>query len=197
MEGLAYAQSRHEPIGPEDELVVRAREGNRDAFAEIVRSYQRRVYAVAMRMTRRHDAADDITQDTFVRAYRHLGRFELGRPLGPWLAKIAVNLSINYLKASARKEEPFDSEAFSDGPTVVTAGEPDAFEQVRSLEFAHALEGAVAALPVEQQCIFRLKVVEEMSYEEIAAVLDVSAGTVMSRLSRARAKLKVLLKEHL
>ncbi|HXV60556.1 MAG TPA: sigma-70 family RNA polymerase sigma factor [Vicinamibacteria bacterium] len=197
MEGLAYSQRRHEPLGPENELVVRARAGDRDAFAEIVRSYQTRVYAVAMRMTRRHDVADDIAQDTFVRAYRHLDRFELGRPLGPWLKKIAVNLSINYLNASARREETCDAEAFPDGTFEPEPREPDAFEQLRSQEFAEALERAVASLPVEQQCVFRLKVVEGMRYEEIATALNLSAGTVMSRLSRARARLKVLLKEHL
>src|SRR3990172_7186377 len=84
-EGLgspAYAADR--------DLVVRARGGEPEAFEAIVRSHQRRVYGVALRMTRRHEVADDITQETFLRAYSHLDRFELGRPLAPWLTRIAV-----------------------------------------------------------------------------------------------------------
>ena len=100
----ARAQNWESSIEADRDLVVRARAGEEDAFAEIVRGYQRRVYGVAMRMTRRHEVADDIAQDTFIRAYRSLDRFELGRPLGPWLVKIAVNLSINYLNGAAHRE---------------------------------------------------------------------------------------------
>lgn len=207
MEGLAHAERQESPGLAEASLVRRAREGDRAAFADIVRLYQRKVYAVAMRMTRRHEVADDIVQDTFIRAYRHLDRFEVGRPLAPWLKKIAANLSINYLSAWQRREEPFETETRPDGIPPESASssgagagreaEPDPFRQVSAIEFAQALDDAVSRLPAEQQVVLRLKVVEGMRYEEIAEALDISAGTVMSRLSRARAKLKASLKEHL
>lgn len=205
MEGLAHAERTESPVLHEASLVRRAREGDRAAFADIVRLHQRKVYAVAMRMTRRHEVADDIVQDTFIRAYRHLDRFELGRPLGPWLKKIAANLCLNYLSAWQRREEPFETEARPDGAPAMAmeasaAGrdsEPEPFRQVRALEFENALEEAVSRLPLEQQAVLKLKVVEGMRYDEIAEALGISAGTVMSRLSRARAKLKASLKEHL
>jgi RNA polymerase sigma-70 factor (ECF subfamily) len=196
MTGLAYAQSMEISGEAESELVLRAREGDRDAFAAIVRSHQRRVYAVAMRMTRRHEVADDITQDTFVRAYRSLGKFELGRPLRPWLTRIAVNLSINYLNGVARKEEPLNE----DGPeTAESRDSLDANPEraLQSQELALDLERAVARLPQEQRTVFLLKVVEEMRYEEIAKLLGISEGTVMSRLSRARGRLKGMLAAHM
>lgn len=182
-------------------LVLRARAGDRDAFGEIVRSYQRRVYAVAMRMTRRHEVADDITQDTFIRAYRNLGRFELGRPLRPWLHRIAVNLAINYLSGAARKEQALYSEDDPEGSRARAtwdAGPLDAdpHRLLESRELAEDLERAVATLSPDQQAVFLLKVVEGMRYEEIAATLEISEGTVMSRLSRARARLKALLSGH-
>ena len=122
MTSLAYAQSMERSGEAERDLIVRAREGDRDAFAEIVRSYQRRIYAVAMRMTRRHEVADDITQDTFVRAYRSLSKFELGRPLSPWLTRIAVNLAINYLNGFAKRERPlFDENEGGSGHALETA----------------------------------------------------------------------------
>ncbi len=198
MTSLAYAQSMERSGEADRELVLRARAGDRDAFAEIVRSYQRRIYAVAMRMTRRHEVADDITQDTFVRAYRSLSRFELGRPLQPWLTRIAVNLSINYLNGVAKRERPLD-----DGEPGA-AGRPRHEEPLHanperaleSEELAQDLEQAVARLSLEQRTVFLLKVVEEMRYEEIAKLLGISEGTVMSRLSRARGRLRVMLAAH-
>jgi RNA polymerase sigma-70 factor (ECF subfamily) len=184
------------------ELVLRARDGDRDAFAEIVRSYQRRIYAVAMRMTRRHEVADDITQDTFVRAYRNLGRFEIGRPLKPWLTRIAVNLAINYLNGVAKREQPLYTEDAPGGPEGARLSRPEPLDSnperaLESEELALDLDRAVSLLPLEQRTVFLLKVVEEMRYEEIAKLLGISEGTVMSRLSRARGRLKVMLASHL
>lgn len=207
MTSLAYAQSMERSGEADGDLVLRARDGDRDAFAEIVRSYQRRIYAVAMRMTRRHEVADDITQDTFVRAYRNLGRFEIGRPLRPWLTRIAVNLAINYLNGAAKREQPLYTEDAPGGPgrwgrseaTRASRQEPLDANPERALEseeLALDLERAVSLLPLEQRTVFLLKVVEEMRYEEIAKLLGISEGTVMSRLSRARGRLKVMLAAH-
>jgi RNA polymerase sigma-70 factor (ECF subfamily) len=180
-------------------LVVRSRAGDRDAFAEIVRTYQRRVYAVAMRMTRRHEVADDITQDTFVRAYRSLESFDLGRPLQPWLVRIAMNLAINHLNG-ARRERPLSEDGSAAAlERRIPFDEPLDANPERALaseELAHDLERAVERLPADQRTVFLLKVVEEMRYEEIAELLGVSEGTVMSRLSRARGRLKMMLAAH-
>ncbi|HEY7817465.1 MAG TPA: sigma-70 family RNA polymerase sigma factor [Vicinamibacteria bacterium] len=181
-------------------LVVRARAGDRDAFAEIVRTYQRRVYAVAVRMTRRHEVADDITQDTFVRAYRSLESFDLERPLQPWLLRIAMNLAINYLNGAARRERPLADDGSAGAlERPFRRDEPLDANPERALaseELALDLERAVERLPADQRTVFLLKVVEELRYEEIAELLGISEGTVMSRLSRARGRLKVMLAAH-
>jgi RNA polymerase sigma-70 factor (ECF subfamily) len=201
--GLAYAENLERSGEVDRDLVLRARDGDGEAFAGIVRTYQRRIYAVALRMTRRHEVADDITQDTFLRAYRHLDRFDLARPLLPWLTRIAVNLAINHLNGAARREQSLyteDSPAGPREPAASASSEPafdDPHRSLESKEFAHDLEGAVARLPAEQRAVFVLKVVEGLRYEEIADLLEISAGTVMSRLSRARARLRVLLSAHL
>lgn len=198
----AYVQNLESAGEADRELVLRAREGDQDAFAEIVQSYQKRIYAVAMRMTRRHEVADDITQDTFIRAYRNLARFELGRPLLPWLHRIAVNLAINYWNGSARRERALYTEDDPEGPRVrAGSGDPplhaDPHRVLETKELEEDLERAVATLSPDQRAVFVLKVLEGMRYEEIAATLEISEGTVMSRLSRARARLKVLLSGHL
>lgn len=182
------------------DLVVRARAGDEEAFRSIVETHQRRVYGVALRMTRSPDAADDVAQESFVRAYRSLSSFELGRPLGPWLTKIAVNLSINRLKA--RREESLEAAVEPDGgrkfpEPAADSVESDPMRSLLSSELERALSRALDALPAEQKAAFVLKVEEGMQYDEIAEMLSVSPGTVMSRLSRARAKLKEALAPHL
>ena len=194
----AYVENR-ERVEDDRDLVVRAREGDAEAFSGIVRNYQKRVYGVALRMTRRHEVADDIVQETFVRAYNHLDRFEVGRPLAPWLNRIAANLCINYLTAAARREQQF---AEGDGPAAEppaprTDREPEPLADLLSLEFRRALDASVQKLPPDQRMVFDLKVHEEMRYEEIAEALDISIGTVMSRLFRARQKLKAMMKDYL
>ncbi len=187
------------------DLVVRARGGDDDAFGEIVRSHQRRVYGVALRMTRRHEVADDIVQDTFIRAHRSLDRFELGRPLAPWLMKIAVNLSINYLNGPTKRERSMYTEDRPDGPWEPqvhedASREPLESNPVRSLmsaELAAALGRALERLSPDHRAVLMLKVDEGMRYEEIATTLGISRGTVMSRLFRARGKLKTLLEDYL
>ncbi len=194
MRSPAYIEDRDRVEAVDRDLVVRARGGEAEAFEAIVRSYQRRVYGVALRMTRRHEVADDIAQETFLRAYSHLDRFELGRPLAPWLTRIAVNLSINHLTGATKREQQFAE----GGPAADPPAErdPDPLTELLSKEFQEALDKAVQKLPAEQQAVFVLKVHEEMRYEEIAAVLDISTGTVMSRLFRARQKLKEMLKDY-
>ena len=200
----ARAPNWESSIEEDRALVVRARSRDEDAFAEIVKRYQRRVYAVAMRMTRRHEVADDITQETFIRAYKSLDRFELGRPLGPWLVKIAVNLSLNHLSGPASREQALYTEDMPDGPREAVAPSNPSRERVeadphRSLvsnEFKTALAAAVGKLSPDHRAVLMLKVDEGMRYDDIAATLGISRGTVMSRLFRARAHLKKLLEEY-
>jgi RNA polymerase sigma-70 factor (ECF subfamily) len=200
----APAQNWESVTAVDRDLVVRARGGDQDAFAEIVRCHQRRVYGVALRMTRRHEVADDIAQDTFVRAYRSLDRFELGRPLGPWLVKIAVNLSINYLNAPARREQALYTEESPDGPAGASLSSDPSREPLESnpmrclasSELARSLAGALEKLTPEHRAVLLLKVDEGLRYDDIAETLGISRGTVMSRLFRARAHLKILLEDY-
>lgn len=201
--GSLLQKENDEGTSAERDLVRRARSGDREAFADIVRRHQRRVYGVALRMTRRHEVADDVVQETFLRAFKSLHAFDEGRPLGPWLGKIAVNLSINHLKGPTRREQALYTEDTPEGPVKLgdrEEGGPVETDPHRSLEserFAEALAAAVARLAPEHRSVFVLKVVEGMRYEDIARTLEISPGTVMSRLSRARAKLKHLLADHL
>jgi RNA polymerase sigma-70 factor (ECF subfamily) len=176
----------------EADLLGKARGGNLFAFEEVVRRYQRRVYAVAFRIVRRHDVADDVTQEAFIRAHRALSSFDPGRPFGPWICRIAANLAINHVRSPASREEPLP-----EGHAEAPSGEPGPEVGVLEREGREVLRRAVEALPLEQRAVFVLRVQEELSYREIAEALGLSMGTVMSRLSRAREKLREALAPYL
>lgn len=178
----------------EDEagLLARAKEGDLSAFEEMVRRYQRRAYGVALRIVRRHDVADDVVQEAFIRAYRGLAGFDLGRPFGPWIGRIVANLAVNHVRSPEAREEGLP-EGYGERP----ASRPDPLGQVLEQEARDALEGALARLPAEQRAVFVLRAMEEMSYKEIAEALGISMGTVMSRLFRARERLAEALAPYL
>ena len=178
---------REEEVG----LLRAAQAGDSAAFGELVRRYQRAVYRVAFALTRNPSDADDLAQETFVRAWRAIGRFRVGEPVHPWLARIATNLAFSLFRHRRRRPEtPLEP--------LVEAGqqwgiEDDPAERVEQEEQAAHLNAAFAGLKPEHQAVLALRVVEEQSYEEIAETLRVPVGTVMSRLSRARAELKARL----
>jgi RNA polymerase sigma-70 factor (ECF subfamily) len=149
-----------------------------------VRRYQRRVYAVALRIVRRHDVADDVTQDTFLRAHRALDSFDRSRPFGPWICRIAANLAVNHVRSPEAREE-----ALPDGHAETPSHREGPLEGVLDREVTEQLQEAMGLLSAEQRAVFVLRAVEGLSYREIAEALDISTGTVMSRLSRARERL--------
>ena len=173
-------------------LLKDARDGNLFAFEEIVKRYQRRVYATAMRIVRRHDVADDVVQEAFLRAHQALDRFDLGRPFGPWICRIAANLAVNHVRSPESREEALP-EAHAETP--VPGGSPLAgvLDDEARRELARALEG----LSSDQRAVFVLRVFDELSYKEIAEALEISIGTVMSRLSRGRERLREALAPYL
>ena len=177
------------PEREERVLIERAQHGDADAFGMLVRTYLGRVYRVAHAIVRNEDEAADIAQDTFVRAFRRIDRFDTERPLFPWLYQIARNLALNRI-ARVRKRETALPEydtllAVGPGPeeTAVAAGES---ERVRR---------AVASLSEQHRAVIELNHFQECSYREIAEILGIPIGTVMSRLYHARQRLRKLLDE--
>ena len=182
---------------PEDAVLVRkAQQGDMDAFESLVRRYQHRVYALCRRLTGAHQSADDLAQETFVKAYFALARFDAQWPLYPWLRKIAVNTGLNYLKARGRETSLEEGSLRGRRlPSAAKADDPE--ERLERAEFQARLDRAVESLPADQKSVFILRFQESMSYEEISRALGLPLGTVMSRLNRARQKLKDLLADSL
>jgi RNA polymerase sigma-70 factor (ECF subfamily) len=182
---------------PEDAVLVRkAQEGDVDAFECLVREYQQMIYALCRRLTGAHQSADDLAQETFIKAYFALSRFDSRWPFYPWLRKIAVNTSLNYLKARKRERHlPQDALPVRGIDPPPAHDLPQA--RLEQAEFEEKFRHSVESLPGEQKSVFVLRFYEGLSYEEISRTLGVPYGTVMSRLNRARRKLKALLADSL
>ncbi len=171
------------------ELVARSKAGDTVAFGELVRRYQKPVFRIVLRMVKSQDDADDLTQDTFVRAYRGLKTFKEEYDFHPWLYRIAVNQAINFINRRKR-QAAVDLEDVPEGD-IKTGPEPESPMQAASRrELLDQLEGALGSLPDDQRTVFLLRVQEGLSYEEIAKAMGTPKGTVMSRLARARMALR-------
>jgi len=176
----------------EVKLICEAKGGNLSSFEMLVKSYQKKIYYLAYRMTKDHDAADDIAQETFIKAYYSLQKFKEGYGFFPWIYRICMNLAINYLKR--QKFTVAESEAFPQMEKKEAVG----FDPLNILvgeEKRINIENAIEKLPPPFKAVFVLKVYEDLSYEEISKTLNISKGTVMSRLFRARERLIKELKE--
>jgi RNA polymerase sigma-70 factor (ECF subfamily) len=177
----------------DDELIRQAQQGDLRSFDVLVRRYQRKIYFVAYRMVKSHDAADDVAQDTFINAYGAIKSFKIGRNLYTWLYRICMNLAINHLKRSKFmvSESQFEERT---SPLEREAAASDPAEDFASRELERKIEQAIDSLPPKHKAVLVLRVYEDLSYEEIAQTLKISVGTVMSRLFRARARLQEMLK---
>jgi len=173
----------------DSDLVAWSKAGDLEAFGELVRRYQKPVFRIVLRMVRSPDDADDLTQDTFVRAHRGLKTFKDEYDFHPWLYRIAVNQAINFLN-KRKRQAAADLDEVPEGD--IRAGpEPESpLQSASRQELLTRLETALDKLPEEQRTVFLLRVQEGLSYEEIAETMDTPKGTVMSRLARARMALR-------
>lgn len=167
-------------------LVKQTLKGNRRAFDRLVHEHQRRIYFTVRKIVLDHDAADDIVQDTFVKAWTNLDRFDHSRPFYPWLQRIAVNTALNYSKKTSREDRRRETGPMNNEPDR----DDDPLQQIIGSELNDKIRTAMARLPADQRTVMVLRTREELSYREISEQLGIPAGTVMSKLSRAREKLK-------
>lgn len=168
--------------------ITAVRRGDRDAFGCIVELYQRRLFGLALMMTRDPSGAEEIAQDAFVRAFAHLGSYDERRPFYPWISTIAVRLAQNWLVRRARSGTREGAELDPDAG-VATAG-ADPLTALIADERDRRLWHSVAALPSGERTAVILYYRQDMSVRDIAAALGVTSGTVKTLLFRARAKLR-------
>jgi len=177
----------------ESELVERSRNGDLDAFNQIVLVYQDQVFSVCLRMLGSRQAAEDVAQDTFLSAFRNVRRMR-GPTVRAWLLRIASNACIDEIRRRKRQPQISLDLPAGDGEPVRTIDTPDPEvgpeQQALRVELRDALCAELLRLPDDQRLVIILCDIEGLSYEEIAVAMETSVGTVKSRISRGRARLR-------
>jgi RNA polymerase sigma-70 factor (ECF subfamily) len=181
-------------VSPTDpELVQRCLAGDERAYRELIERYERQVYSVAMRMVRVSEDAEDLTQETFVRMFKALDRYDPARPFPAWLFTIAARLSIDQLRRRRVKTVSlFRSEPGSDEERVVEFADPGPGpeELAERREEQQSADRLIGSLPEHYRIVVVLRHHQGLSYEEISEALRLPLGTVKARIHRARALLK-------
>ncbi len=173
---------------PDRDLILRARRGETEAFGELVRQTQAAVFNVCYRMLGERREAEDLTQETYLRAYQRLYTFDLERPFLPWVRRVAANLCLNHISASARDIPVLDDEL---DETDSTSYPPQIVEQRQQSE---NIRFAMQGLPIRYRIIIELRHFQDLSYEEIAQTINRPLSDVKSDLFRARKLLGEMLK---
>ena len=184
---------------PDTAMIRAVLDGDEQAFQGLVERYEQRIYHVVYGVVRNPEDARDLAQEAFVKAFKNLDRFRLESKFYTWLCRIAINLGIDHQrKMKHRSHDEFDDERAVGGDAVVVelssrTSSPAA--NVAQKQLNERILAAFDALPEDQRKVVVLRELDELSYKEIAEVLEVAEGTVMSRLYYARRKLQELLAE--
>lgn len=199
LEDPSSARAKRAPQAGGDELaLVRlCQAGQTEAFAKLVRNYQDRIYNLLYRMCGRHEDAEDLAQEVFVKAFRNIGRFRGQSRLYTWLFRIAKNTAISHIRRRRRvKFVPLtgddDETQAADARTAGVSARRNPPPEARAIagETAERIARALDTLEEDFRIVVLLRDIEDMNYDEIADVLEIPAGTVKSRLHRARCRLR-------
>jgi len=199
---VSYFHNHKDNISLDDStLVRRCQRGDSDAMSFLIVKYQDRVYNTILKICRNHDDAAELTQDTFVKVLESIGSFRGKSSFYTWLFRVAVNHTLNYCKRRF-KLSPVSLDAENDqieeskGKLAAVLAAPDGLDPAvvaQQKELSQIVVNLIGQLAQEYRVVLVLRDIEQMTYAEIAEVLRIETGTVKSRLSRARAKLRQLL----
>ncbi|HEX5343382.1 MAG TPA: RNA polymerase sigma factor RpoE [Duganella sp.] len=169
-------------------LVDRVREGDKQAFDLLVAKYQRRLMRLLSRIVHDPAEAEDVVQETFIKAYRALRHFRGDSAFYTWLYRIGINTAKNFLATQGRRTstdaDSEQAEAFNDGEHLRDINTPESM--LASKQIAQTVNAAMDALPVDLRTAIALREIEGLSYEEISDIMACPIGTVRSRIFRAR-----------
>lgn len=166
--------------------IVRCQRGDQAAFEPLVRRYMRRAAAFALGWAGNHEDALDLSQEAFARAFRSIRRFDPERPFYPWFHRILRNLCINHIGRARHSRELPMEEGMS-----ISGGGPSPAERAERADVSRRVREAIGRLQPQDREIVILREFQDHSYAEIAEILQIPQGTVMSRLHNARRRLKI------
>lgn len=176
----------------EKDLIEAAGKGDEGAFEHLVRTYEKTVYNLCLRMIGDRDEAFDLSQETFIKAWHGIGLFQFDSKFSTWLCRIATNTCIDHLRKEKKKRVVSLNLMQEESPSELEIRD-DSMDPALLAERAadHAMvQQAFRLLPKDDRVILSLRAIEDMSYQEIGDVLDLKPGTVKSRIARARGKIR-------
>jgi len=173
---------------PIETLIQRCLAGDQAAWDAIVRQHRRKVFNVAYKFTGRHDEAEDLTQDIFLKVFKSLGTFDRRANFQTWLISVSRNLCIDHYR-SVRKERQTVDRAVDASEVATPSAEPGPMAALEQRDRAALLRQALAALPDTLRQAVVMRDLQELSYQEIADALQLPEGTVKSRINRGRTEL--------
>ncbi len=181
------AQKQQDP--QEQVLITRSRQGDLDAFNQLVLNYQDLVFSVILRMVRNHATAEDITQEAFISAFKNIGRMR-GVNFRAWVLRIARNATYDAIRRTNRRsEDSIDEQIVTLGETL-PSGEELPEDYALRQDLGRAIDRGLDELQADQRMAVVMVDVEGLSYDEAADAMEVSIGTVKSRLNRGRGRLR-------
>ena len=202
--GKREAPERSEEANLDLCLVKRSQKGDDAAFSKLVERYQGKVFSIALGMTKNREDAMDITQDAFVKVHRYLDNFQGNSSFYTWLYRIVVNLCIDHIRRAGRRNNTdfdeklrYSSEILEGADVLPRRLDSNPSKVLGRKELAERIQEAVNELPEYHRAVIILREIEGLSYTEMAKVMKVSKGTIMSRLHHARHKLKKALEPYL
>lgn len=183
------------PIAPDWELDLRQRAhgGDTEAFGDLLRRYQGRVFSLVLRLVSREDEAQELTQEVFLQAFKSRQRFDAARPFRPWLLKIAVNVCRNHRRNSARREYP--GELPNGAEPLWASPLPDGEQRTSRNETARALDAALGRLPADDRALLLLRFCEGLNYDELGTVYHRPQTVLKMRVHRAVKRLRAAARE--
>lgn len=181
----------------DEQIVERALSGDAEAFGEIVRRWERRIFALAYGMLGREEEARDATQETFLAAFRNLRGFRGDAKVSSWLHRIAVNQCITrQRRAKVRAETVLEDDREADGASLSVPASESPAHVTESRQTTDAVRRAVQALPEDLRQVVVMKEFEELTFQQIAEALELPLSTVKSRLYTALRQLRMRLEKH-
>jgi RNA polymerase sigma-70 factor (ECF subfamily) len=174
----------------DEQLVRKSQQDDERAFGELVSRYESKVYSLALKMVRNPEDAEDVLQDTFLRAYRGIKSFKGNSTFSTWIYRITANSALMRLRKRQLPTVSIDDADEREAPINIADWAPGPVEQMLNQETQAAMTEAIEALPPEFRQVFVLRDIEELSNAEVAEILDLSVAAVKSRLHRARLKVR-------
>src|SRR5687767_623413 len=185
-----------ETVTTDEQMVERALSGDPEAFGEIVRRWERRIFALSFGMLGREEDARDATQETFIAAFRNLRGFRGEAKVSSWLHRIAVNQCITrQRRAKVRSETALEDEQEKNAGSFATSSAFSPLRVVEKRQVTRAVRRAVNSLPADLRQVIVMKEFEELTFKEIAETLDLPLSTVKSRLYTALKQLQLRLEK--